>query len=209
MAPSRRSGRLPIAFSQDGTVWRCFHPSSVSGGAVTGWLDDHGCPVDEHRVVVHPLDPSSRERQPGLALRLRRRLQPGGGYLLASGTLVNLSNGSTVTTGKAAGCPTERWVTASNAGLLRWQGTHSSLDSRFPGHGHRRNLRHGELIYFYGDSRPPLLLDTNGSLDALACRAFARSELCSSPQRAERSLSTAGPRTDRRSQPWPRSREVR
>jgi hypothetical protein len=92
---------------------------------------------------------------------------PAGGYLLASGTLVNLSNGATVATGKGGWLPDGTLVTASNAGLLRWQGGHSSVDPRFPGQGTIEVSRHGDLIYFYGDGRPPLLLNAAGSLDAL------------------------------------------
>lgn len=159
---------LPIAFSQDGHSLAVLHPSSVSGGAVTGWLEIMAVPsmntVSSFTHSILRVGSGSL----GSPYGFDAAFSPGGGYLLASGTLVNLSNGSTVTTGKGGWLPDGTLATASNAGLLRWQGTHSSLDSRFPGMGTVETSRHGELIYFYGDSRPPLLLDTNGSLDALA-----------------------------------------
>ena len=159
---------LPIAFSQDGHRLAVLHPGSVSGGesraGSRSWRSRRWIPVASFTHVTLRVGSGSL----GSAYGFDAAFSPGGGYLLASGTLVNLSNGSTVTTGKGGWLPDGTLVTASNAGLLRWQGTHSSLDPRFPGMGTVETSRHGELIYFYGDSRPPLLLDTNGSLDALS-----------------------------------------
>ncbi len=158
---------LPIAFSQDGHRLAVLHPGSVSGGGVTGWLEILAVPsLDPVSSFTHVTLRVGSGR--GLGYGFDAAFSPGGGYLLTSGTLVNLSNGSTVTTGKGGWLPDGTLVTASNAGLLRWQGTQSSLDPRFPGMGTVETSRHGELIYFYGDSRPPLLLDTNGSLDVLS-----------------------------------------
>jgi hypothetical protein len=161
-------GGLPIAFSHDGHSLAVLHPTSVSGGAVTGWLEIMAVPSMNTLASFTHLALRVGSGSLGSPYGFDAAFSPGGGYLLVSGTLVNLSNGSTVTTGKGGWLPDGTLVTASNAGLLRWQGTHSSLDSRFPGMGTVETSRHGEIIYFYGDSRPPLLLDTDGSLDALA-----------------------------------------
>jgi hypothetical protein len=158
---------LPIAFSQDGHSLAVLHPLSVAGGAVTGWLEILAVPsmnpVSSFTHSILRVGSGSL----GSPYGFDAAFSPGGGYLLASGTLVNLSNGSTVTTGKGGWLPDGTLVTASSAGLLRWQGTHSSLDPRFPGMGTVETSRHGELIYFYGNGRPPLLLDPDGSVDAL------------------------------------------
>jgi len=158
---------LPIAFSQDGRSLAVLHPWSASGGAVSGWLEILAVPsLDTVASFTHT---SLRvgTGSMGSGYSFDAAFSPAGGYLLASGTLVNLSNGATVATGKGGWLPDGTLVTASNAGLLRWQGGHSSVDPRFPGQGTIEVSRHGDLIYFYGDGRPPLLLNAAGSLDAL------------------------------------------
>ncbi len=159
---------VPIAFSQDGQRLAVLHPSSASVSGVTGWLEILAVPsLDTVSSFPHlTLRVGSGSRGSGYGFDAA--FSPGDGYLLASGTLVDLSDGSTIITGKGGWLPDGTLVTASNAGLLRWQGTHSSLDSRFPGPGTVETSRHGDLIYFYGDGRPPLLLEANGSLTSLS-----------------------------------------
>ena len=146
---------LPIAFSHGRPQSRGASSGERCGRGRHGLARDHGRPVDEYRGVVHRTWAFvSGAAAWARAYGFDAAFSPGGGYLLASGTLVNLSNGSTVTTGKGGWLPDGTLVTASNAGLLRWQGTHSSLDARFPGMGTVETSRHGELIYFYGNGRP-------------------------------------------------------
>ncbi|MGD0018525.1 MAG: hypothetical protein ABSD62_04665 [Candidatus Limnocylindrales bacterium] len=159
---------LPIAFSQDSHRLAVLHPSSVSGGVVTGWLEVMVVPSLNTVASFTHLNLRVGSGSLGSSYGFDAAFSPDGRYLLASGTLVNLSNGSPLATGKGGWLPDGTLVTSSNAGLLRWQGTHSSVDSRFPGMGTVETARHGELIYFYGDSRPALLLDTDGSLTAIS-----------------------------------------
>jgi hypothetical protein len=159
---------LPIAFSQDSRSLAVLHPRSVSGGAVTGWLEILAVPSLKTVASFTHLSLRVGTGSLGSDYGFDAAFSPDGGRLLASGTLVNLANGSTLATGKGGWLPDGTLVTSSNAGLLRWQGTHSSVDSRFPGMGTVETAHHGELIYFYGDGRPSLLLDTDGSLGAIS-----------------------------------------
>jgi hypothetical protein len=82
--------------------------------------------------------------------------------------LVNLSSGASTQVGRGGWLPDGTLVTASNGGLVRWQAGHSTVDARMPGSGTVETSRHGELIYFYSDGRPALLLDTDGTLRSLS-----------------------------------------
>ena len=159
---------LPIAFSQDSRSLAVLHPWNASGGAVTGWLEILAVPSLNSVASFTHLSLRVGAGSLGSGYGFDAAFSPNGGYLLASGTLVNLANGSTSATGKGGWMADGTLATSSNGGLLRWQGTHSSVDTRFPGLGTVETARHGEVVYFYGDSRPPLLLDTDGSLNALS-----------------------------------------
>lgn len=159
---------LPIAFSQDSHRLAVLHPSSVAGGVVGGWLEIVAVPSLNTVASFTHLNLRVGSGSLGSGYGFDAAFSPDSRYLLASGTLVNLSSGSTLATGKGGWLPDGTLVTSANSGLLRWQGTHSSVDPRFPGVGTVETSRHGELVYFYGNGRPPLLLDTGGSLNALS-----------------------------------------
>jgi hypothetical protein len=159
---------LPIAFSQDSRSLAVLHPWSVSGGRVAGWLEILAVPSLSTVASFSHLNLRVGNGSLGSGYGFDAAFSPDGRYLLASGTLVSLSSGSTLTTGRGGWLPDGTLVTSSGAGLLRWQGAHSNVDSRFPGIGTVETSRHGELVYFYADGRPPLLLDTDGSLNALS-----------------------------------------
>ena len=161
-------GGLPIAFSQDGRSLAVLHPWNAFGGAVTGWLEIMAVPSMNSVASFTHLSLRVGAGSLGSGYGFDAAFSPNGAYLLASGTLVNLANGSTTATGKGGWLADGTLATSSNGGLLRWQGTHSSVDARFPGLGTVEASRHGEVMYFYGDGRPPLLQDTDGSLNALS-----------------------------------------
>lgn len=159
---------LPIAFSQDSGKLAILHPSSVSGGSVTGTLEILSVPSLEMSASFTHLTLRVGSGSLGSGFGFDAAFSPDGRYLLASGTLVDLSSGSSLQVGKGGWLPDGTLVTASDSGVLRWHGTHATADPRLPGLGTVETSRHGELIYFYGDSRPPLLLGTDGTLDALS-----------------------------------------
>ena len=158
---------LPIAFSQDGRSLAVLHPFSSGFGAVSGWLEIMSVPSMNSVVSFTHLNLRVGNGNSGSAYGFDASFSPSGQYLLAAGTLVNLSNGSTQATGRGGWLAGGTLVTSSGAGLVRWQGTHSTVDGRIPSLGTIEIARHGELVYFYGDGRPSFLLDTDGTLNAL------------------------------------------
>ena len=159
---------LPVAFSRDGRKLAVLHPGSVSGGSVSGWLEIVSVPsldtVSEFRNLNLLVGPGAL----GSRLGLDAAFSPDGRYLLASGTLVDASRGSSTAAGKGGWLSDGTLITASPDGLLRWPNGRPTLDPRFPGVGTVEASRHGELIYFYGDGRPPLYLAGNGTPYALS-----------------------------------------
>jgi len=159
---------VPVAFSHDGSKLAVLHPGSVSGGSVSGWLEIVSVPslatVSEFRDLNLRVGPGAL----GSGLGLDATFSPDGRYLLASGTLVDVSRGSSTTAGKGGWLPDGTLVTASADGLLRWRNGRPTLDPRFPGAGTVEVSRHGELVYFYGDGKPPLYLAADGTLYALS-----------------------------------------
>jgi hypothetical protein len=158
---------VPVAFSTDGRRLAVVEPTSVTGSTVTGSLEILAVPGLSTVADFGGLSLRVGNGSLGSASGFDAAFSPDDRYLLASGTLVDLSRGSLTTTGKGGWLPDGTLVTASNDGLLRWRGGRSSLDPRFPGAGTVEPSPHGELIYFYGDGRPALLLDAGGSLNAL------------------------------------------
>jgi hypothetical protein len=159
---------LPIAFSADGSRLAVLNASAANGPGATGTLEITSVPALSTiagfgRLVLHVGSGSL-----GSAYGFDAAFSPNGASLLVSGTLVNLATGGTLQVGRGGWLPDGTLVTASNGGLVRWSGGHATLDSRFSGAGTVETSRHGELIYFYADSRPPLLLDTDGSVRALS-----------------------------------------
>ena len=162
------AGGLPIAFSQDGSRLAVLRPTGASGGVVSGSLAILSVPSLTTVASFPSLSLRVGGGSLGSAYGIDAAFSPDGHFLYASGTLVNLSSGRAVATGKGGWLPDGTLVTSSGAGLLRWSGAKSSLDPRFSGSGTVEVARHGELIYLFGDGRPPVLLDTNGVLGALS-----------------------------------------
>jgi hypothetical protein len=158
---------VPVAFSTDGRRLAVIEPTSVSGSSVTGSLQILAVPSLSSVADLGGLSVRVGTGSLGSAFGFDAAFSPDDRYLLASGTLIDLSRGSLTTTGKGGWLPDGTLATASDEGLLRWRGGHSSLDSRFPGAGTVEPSPHGELIYFYGDGRPALFLDAGGRLNAL------------------------------------------
>jgi hypothetical protein len=159
---------LPIAFTQDGARLAVLHPTASGNGYATGWLEIVSVP-SLARVASFPhLSVKVAGGSLGSAYGIDAAFSPNGRYLLASGTLVSLSNGSALGTGRGGWLPDGTLVTASNAGLLRWTGTVSNPDPRFSGPGMVGVARDGELVYVFSDGRPALLLDAAGTVHALS-----------------------------------------
>jgi hypothetical protein len=158
---------LPIAFSQNGSRLAVLHPSSSSGSNIAGWLEILALPsltgvASFPRLTVHVGGGSG-----GSAYGADAAFSPDGRFLLASGTLVNLTSGSALEVGKGGWLPDGTLATASSRGLLRWSGTASSPDKRFPGAGTVALSRRGDLIYMFGDGRL-VLLGSTGMLETLS-----------------------------------------
>jgi hypothetical protein len=158
---------LPIAFSADGQSLAVLHPFGAGFGAVSGWLEIMAVPSMNAVASFTHVNLRVGDGSSGSAYGFDASFSPNDGYLLAAGTLVNLSNGSTQATGRGGWLAGGTLVTSSGAGLVRWQGARPTVDGRIPGLGTVAVAHHGELVYFYGDGRPPLLLDTDGTLNAL------------------------------------------
>jgi hypothetical protein len=159
---------IPIAFSPDSKKLAVLHPGSVSGGSVGGWLEILAVPSLDSIGRFQGLTLRVGSGSMGSAFGLDAAFSPDGRYLLAGGSLIDVTSGAGVAAGKGGWLPDGTLVTASPDGLLRWQNGHATLDARFPGAGTVEASRHGELIYFYGDGKPPLFLDRSGTLYALA-----------------------------------------
>jgi len=158
---------VPVAFTRDGRRLAVLHPGSVAGGNVTGWLEILATPSLETVAAFNGLTLRLGPGAMGSAYGLDASFSPDGRYLLASGTLVDVTNGSSFVAGKGGWLGDGTLVTASADGLLSWGGGHATLDPRFPGAGTVEASRHGELIYFYGDGKPALYLNGSGTLYAL------------------------------------------
>lgn len=159
---------VPIAFSWDGARLAVLHPSGGFGGRYgSGSLEIVSVP-SLHTIASFShttLHVTSQNTGPGYTPDAD--FSPDGNWLLVSGTLVDLSRGSTVQAGDGGWLPDGTLVTSSGGNVLRWQGTHATPDSRFGAGGSVETSRHGDVIEFFGDSRPPLLLAANGTLEQL------------------------------------------
>jgi hypothetical protein len=159
---------LPIAFSQDGSRLAVLHSAGAWGYGVSGSLEILSVPALTSVGSYSRLNLRVGGGSLGSAFGFDAAFSPDGRSLLVSGTLVDLGRGSTLATGRGGWLPDGTLVTASNSGLVLWHGSTPTPDQRFPGAGTVATSRHGELIYFYNDARPALLLDTDGTLYALS-----------------------------------------
>jgi hypothetical protein len=167
---------VPVAFTRDGRKLAVLHPGSVAGGNVTGWLEILATPSLETVAAFDGLTLRLGPGAMGSAYGLDASFSPDGRYLLASGTLVDVTSGSSFAAGKGGWLGDGSLVTASADGLLRWGSGHATLDPQFPGAGTVEASRHGELVYFYGDGKPALYLNGSGTLYALTLDGFGSIE---------------------------------
>ena len=166
-ASASHSG-VPIAFSRDGAKLAVLHPFGMPvGGYASGSLEIVAVP-DLHTIASFShtmLRVAAGNYGPGYAPDVD--FSPDGNWLLASGTLVDLSRGSTVQVGNGGWLPDGTLITSSGGSVLRWQGTHATPDARFQAGGSIETSRHGDVIEFFRDKRPPLLLAADGGLGQL------------------------------------------
>jgi hypothetical protein len=101
---------------------------------------------------------------------------PNGRRLLISGTLVDLGTRSTRQAGQGDWLPDGTLVSVSGGNVLRWQSGHSTRETRLPGGGVIETSNHGDVIEYFSDSRPPLLLTAEGRVYRLALTGVATIE---------------------------------
>jgi hypothetical protein len=159
---------LPMAFSRDGSRLAVLRPGFSSGGTVSGSLEIRSVPSLGVAASFPRLNLRAVAGSLGSDYGFDAAFSPDARSLLVSGTLVDLGNGSSLATGKGGWLPDGTLVTSSGSGLVRWHGRAGSPDSRFPGPGTVETASHGELIYFYSNGRPALLLDTTGAIYSLS-----------------------------------------
>jgi hypothetical protein len=154
---------VPIAFSRDGKKLAVLHPSGSGSSSALGWLEIVSVPgLSTTRSLTHTTVRVAFGGGPGYAPDVA--FSPNGGSLLIGGTLVDLSRGSAAQVGEGGWLPDGTLVTASGGQVLRWQGGHSTVDTRFGAGGSVETSRHGDVIEYFGDGRPALLLTADGTL---------------------------------------------
>jgi len=158
---------IPIGFSHDGKKLAVVHSSGGPGGNFSGWLEIVSVPsLSTVGSFTHTsIRTSSPGSGPGYGPEVA--FSPDGSWLYVSGTLVDLSHGSTTHVGDGGWLPDGSLLTSSGGKVLRWQGTHSTTDSRFEAGGSVATSRHGEVVEFFGDGRSPLLLTSSGTVRQL------------------------------------------
>jgi hypothetical protein len=158
---------MPIAFSQDGTELALLHPSSGPGSNSSGWLEVVSVPsLNTIASYSHTtLRVANQGDGPGYAPDVA--FSPDGKWLFASGTLVDLSRGSTTHVGEGGWLPDGTLLTSNGGTVLRWQGTRSTPDSRFTAGGSVVTSRHGDVVEYFTDTRAPLLLTAGGTVRQL------------------------------------------
>lgn len=159
---------VPIAFSRDGARLAVLHPLGQSGpGYVSGSLEVVAVPtLQTISSFSHTtLRVAGQSMGPGYAPDAD--FSPDGRWLYASGVLVDLSGGSTIRVGQGGWLPSGVLVTSSGGGVMRWQGANSTPDARFQAGGSIETSRHGDVIEFFDDGRPSLLLKADGTFEQL------------------------------------------
>ena len=190
---------VPIAFSQDGTKLAVLHPTDLEGGSMSGWLEIVAAP-SLHTIASYAhvtVRISTNSAGPGYAPDAA--FSPDGNWLLVSGSLVDLTRGKTTQVGDGGWLPNGVLITSSGGTVLSWEGARSTPDSDFPAGGSIATSRHGDVVEFFGDGRPPL--QASGSS---TCPAWPRSTMLNSRPMAALWPCSARARTARGSRPWPR-----
>ncbi len=161
---------VPIGFSQDGGKLAVIHPTFGPGGSLGGNLIGS-------IEIVSGSGSKSLASFPRLRIGARSGAQPdypdvafspNGASLLVSGTLVDLSTGTSAAVGYGGWLPDGTLVTASNGQVTRWQGAHGTADARFQVGGVVETSRHGDVIEYFTDGRSPILLAPDGTLSQLS-----------------------------------------
>jgi hypothetical protein len=164
---------IPIGFSNDGKNLAVLHPSGGFGGGFSGWLEIVSVPSLQTVVAFShtSIHVSTLGSSPGYGPEVT--FSPDGNWLFVAGTLVDLSHGSTVHVGNGGWLPDGTLLTSSGGTVLRWQGTHSTPDTRFEAGGSVATSRHGEVVEFFGDGRALLLLTASGTVRPLTLPGVA------------------------------------
>lgn len=158
---------VPIAFSRDGREIAVMHPSGPSGGT-SGWLELVSSPglatlaSFTHTTVRVTASGDGPGYEPDV------QFSPDGQSLLVSGVLVDLSRGSAKQVGDGGWLGDGTLVTSGKGGVvLRWQGGNSITDGRFAAGGSIDVSRRGDVVEYFADGRPPMLLKSDGTLEQL------------------------------------------
>jgi len=165
---------MPLAFSRDGKQLAVLHPSGGSAAASSqGWLEIVAMPsLDTIASLSHTnVRVASQGNGPGYAPDAA--FSPDGGFLLVSGTLVDLSRGSATLVGAGGWLSDGTLLTSNSGAVLRWQGGHSTPDARFVAGGSVKTSLHGDVVEFFADNRPPLLLAADGTIGHLNLTGIA------------------------------------
>jgi hypothetical protein len=158
---------MPMAFSRDGKRLAVLHPSAGLGGGSQGWLEIVSVPslgsvASLSHTNVHV---ASQGNGPGYAPDVS--FSPDGNSLLVSGTLVDLSRGSTSQVGEGGWLADGTLVTSNGGVVMRWPAGHATADARFAAGGTVEISRHGDAVEYFRDGRPPLLLAADGTFQQL------------------------------------------
>lgn len=188
---------VPVSFSQDGSKLAVIHPVYGPGGSLgedlAGSLEIVSVP-GMHSLASFPhlrIVARSNGVQPDLATSA---FSPDGSSLLVSETLVDLTQGTSTKVGAGGWLPDGTLVTASNGQVLRWHGTRSSADARFPAGGIVETSRQGDVVEYFTDGRAPVFLSANGSLSRLSIPGVASiGDLLISPDGREVALEGRAP----------------
>jgi len=158
---------MPIAFSDDGSRLAVLHPAGATGGTSSGWLEVVSVPslqtiASYPHTVIH-----ASTQGGGVGYAPDAAFSPNGNWLFDSGTLVDLSKGSTTAVGEGGWLPDGTLLTSEGGNVLRWQGADSATDTALLAGGTVVTSRHGDVVEFFADGRPTLLLTAAGTLRKL------------------------------------------
>lgn len=159
---------MPIAFSRDGKRLAVLHPSGGSGGGSSqGWLEIVSVPSLGSIASLSHTNVRVAGQGDGPGYAPDAAFSPDGNSLLMSGTLIDLSRGSTSQVGEGGWLPDGTLVTSKGGVVLRWQAGGAKADARFTAGGSVETSLHGDVCEYFGDGRPPILLTADGTLRQL------------------------------------------